>query len=148
MIQWPCRCVAQRWYREMTVIFSRKMSALLDQPITFKRINPRGGKVKKETALDVCGYAAHMAALMGANIIKVKPPSDELDLDAAKKGIGHLEERWQELVAAGTSADEATRLALAGFRDEHLFARNLAPLRQARAPEPITPGELFARDAP
>ncbi|HEX6144607.1 MAG TPA: class I fructose-bisphosphate aldolase [Geminicoccaceae bacterium] len=48
---------------------------------------PRGGKVSKEgeTALDICGYAAHMAALMGANIIKVKPPSDELDLDAAKK---------------------------------------------------------------
>jgi fructose-bisphosphate aldolase, class I len=48
---------------------------------------PRGGKVSKEgeTALDICGYAAHMAALMGANIIKVKPPSDKLDLDAAKK---------------------------------------------------------------
>jgi class I fructose-bisphosphate aldolase len=46
---------------------------------------PRGGKVKKETALDICGYAAHMAALMGANIIKVKPPSADLDLDAAKK---------------------------------------------------------------
>ena len=38
-----------------------------------------------ETALDIVAYAAHMAALMGANIIKVKPPSDELDLDAAKK---------------------------------------------------------------
>jgi class I fructose-bisphosphate aldolase len=48
---------------------------------------PRGGKVSKagETALDICAYAAHMAALMGANIIKVKPPTDELDLDAAKK---------------------------------------------------------------
>src|SRR5687767_7282568 len=52
----------------------------------------------------------------------------------------HLEERWRELVAGGTSADEATRLALAGFREENLFARNLATLRQARAPEPITPG--------
>ena len=30
-------------------------------------------------------YAAHMAALLGANIIKVKPPTDKLDLDAAKK---------------------------------------------------------------
>ena len=29
----------------------------------------------------------------------------------------HLEERWRELVAGGTSADEATRLALAGFRE-------------------------------
>ncbi len=36
---------------------------------------PRGGKVTKETALDIVAYAAHMAALMGANIIKVKPPT-------------------------------------------------------------------------
>ena len=48
---------------------------------------PRGGNVSKngETALDIVGYAAHMAALMGANIIKVKPPTEALDLDAAKK---------------------------------------------------------------
>ncbi len=47
---------------------------------------PRGGKVSKEgeTALDIVAYAAHMAALMGANIIKVKPPKDMVDLDAAK----------------------------------------------------------------
>ena len=57
----------------------------------------------------------------------------------------HLEERWRELVAGGTSADEATRLALAGFRDETVFARNLAPLRQARAPEAITPGAPAGR---
>jgi class I fructose-bisphosphate aldolase len=48
---------------------------------------PRGGKVSKsgETALDIVAYAAHMAALMGANVIKVKPPDENLDLDAAKK---------------------------------------------------------------
>lgn len=47
---------------------------------------PRGGKVSKdgETALDIVAYAAHMAALMGANIIKVKPPKALIDLDAAK----------------------------------------------------------------
>ncbi len=47
---------------------------------------PRGGKVSKEgeTALDIVAYAAHMAALMGANIIKVKPPRDMIDLDAAR----------------------------------------------------------------
>lgn len=47
---------------------------------------PRGGKVSKdgETALDIVAYAAHMAALMGANIIKVKPPTERIDLDAAR----------------------------------------------------------------
>jgi putative ABC transport system permease protein len=49
----------------------------------------------------------------------------------------HLEDRWRELVAGATSADEATKLALAGFRDGNVLARQLAPLRQAPAAEPI-----------
>jgi class I fructose-bisphosphate aldolase len=47
----------------------------------------RGGFLTKEgqTAIDIAGYAAHMAAQLGAHIIKVKLPSDHLELDAAKK---------------------------------------------------------------
>ena len=48
---------------------------------------PRGGALTKEgeTAMDVCAYAAHMACLLGAHIVKVKPPTEELYLDAARK---------------------------------------------------------------
>ena len=48
---------------------------------------PRGGDLSKEaeTSVDVCAYAAHMAALMGAHIIKVKPPKDGIGLEAARK---------------------------------------------------------------
>ena len=48
---------------------------------------PRGGMVTREseTAMDVCAYAAHLACLIGAHIIKVKPPTDAMFLDAAKK---------------------------------------------------------------
>ena len=48
---------------------------------------PRGGMVTKEaeTAMDICAYAAHMAALMGAHIIKVKPPTDKMFLEPAEK---------------------------------------------------------------
>ncbi len=48
---------------------------------------PRGGDLTKdgETAMDVCAYAAHMAALMGAHIIKVKLPTDHLEQPDAKK---------------------------------------------------------------
>jgi fructose-bisphosphate aldolase, class I len=47
----------------------------------------RGGSLDKkgETAADVIAYAAHMAALLGAHIIKVKPPSEHISLDSAKK---------------------------------------------------------------
>ena len=48
---------------------------------------PRGGSMSKqgETAIDITAYGAHMAALLGAHIVKVKPPTDFLELDAAKK---------------------------------------------------------------
>lgn len=48
---------------------------------------PRGGDLTKdgETALDVTAYAAHMAALLGAHIIKVKPPTDFIEQEEAKK---------------------------------------------------------------
>ena len=48
---------------------------------------PRGGALSKdgETGFDITAYAAHMAALMGAHIIKVKPPTAYLEQDAAKK---------------------------------------------------------------
>ncbi|WP_108484056.1 class I fructose-bisphosphate aldolase [Oceaniglobus ichthyenteri] len=48
---------------------------------------PRGEAVTKdgETAIDVAAYAAHMAALLGAHIIKIKLGTDHLMLPEAKK---------------------------------------------------------------
>jgi class I fructose-bisphosphate aldolase len=48
---------------------------------------PRGDAISKdgETAMDICAYAAHMAALLGAHIIKVKPPTAHLEQAEAKK---------------------------------------------------------------
>ena len=52
----------------------------------------------------------------------------------------HLDDRWQELMAGGTSHDEATRLALAEFKDGNLLGQYMAPLQQAQTTAPITPG--------
>jgi len=48
---------------------------------------PRGGDVSKEgeLALDVTAYGAHMAALLGAHIIKVKLPSAHIEQKDAQK---------------------------------------------------------------
>jgi fructose-bisphosphate aldolase, class I len=48
---------------------------------------PRGGKLSKEgeLALDVGAYAAHMAALLGAHIVKVKLPSAHIEQKDAQK---------------------------------------------------------------
>jgi class I fructose-bisphosphate aldolase len=47
---------------------------------------PRGGNLSREgeTAIDVCAYAAQLAAQLGAHIIKVKPPTAHIELAAAK----------------------------------------------------------------
>lgn len=48
---------------------------------------PRGSGLSKEgeTAIDVCGYAAHIAAELGTHIIKVKLPTNRIEQDEARK---------------------------------------------------------------
>jgi class I fructose-bisphosphate aldolase len=47
----------------------------------------RGAQISKagETAIDVIAYSAHIAAELGAHIIKVKPPSSHIEQEAARK---------------------------------------------------------------
>ncbi|WP_437639134.1 class I fructose-bisphosphate aldolase [Sorangium sp. So ce854] len=48
---------------------------------------PRGAGLSKqgETAVDVCAYAATIAAQLGAHIIKVKPPTAHIEQEEARK---------------------------------------------------------------
>ena len=48
---------------------------------------PRGAGLSKagETAIDVCAYAATVAAQLGAHIVKVKAPTAHVEQDEAKK---------------------------------------------------------------
>ena len=48
---------------------------------------PRGAGISKdgETAVDIAGYAAQIAAQLGAHVIKVKPPKDLVEGAEAKK---------------------------------------------------------------
>ncbi len=58
---------------------------------------PRGGELSKagELGLDVGAYAAHMAALLGAHIIKVKLPSDHIEQKDAKKAYEGIDSSTQ-----------------------------------------------------
>jgi class I fructose-bisphosphate aldolase len=50
---------------------------------------PRGNGISKEgeTAIDVVSYAAQISAQLGANIIKIKPPTAHLEQAEAKKAF-------------------------------------------------------------
>jgi class I fructose-bisphosphate aldolase len=54
---------------------------------------PRGGNISKEgeTAMDICAYAAHIAALLGAHIIKVKPPTAHIEQKEAQASYKSLD---------------------------------------------------------
>ena len=70
---------------------------------------PRGTGLSKagETGIDVCCYAATIAAQLGAHIIKVKPPTAHIEQDEARKvyekfqiPIATLTERIRHVVQA------------------------------------------------
>jgi fructose-bisphosphate aldolase, class I len=50
---------------------------------------PRGSgvSVAGRTAVDVVAYAAHLACQLGAHVVKVKPPSDRVESDAARTAL-------------------------------------------------------------
>jgi predicted permease len=52
----------------------------------------------------------------------------------------HLDQRYDELRAQGTSDADARRLALEELRDHEALAQYMRPLRQSHVPPPITPG--------
>src|SRR5208337_2921140 len=100
---------------------------------------PRGSSLSKqgETAMDVCGYAAHIAAELGAHIIKVKLPTAYLEQEAARKvyekekvPIATLSERVRHVVqcafngrrilifsGGAASSDEAVFTEVTAIRD-------------------------------
>ncbi len=77
---------------------------------------PRGAGLSKdgETAIDVTAYAAHMAALMGAHIIKVKPPTAFIEQAEAKKVYE------KEKIAIGTLAERIAHIKQTTFGGRRL----------------------------
>ena len=72
---------------------------------------PRGEQLSKdgETAMDVVAYAAHIAAQLGAHIVKVKPPTAHLEQAAAAKV-------YQEMnIRVGSLADRARHVVQSTF---------------------------------
>lgn len=92
---------------------------------------PRGSSLSKdgETAIDVVTYAAHIAAELGADIIKVKLPSEKIELPAAQKvyetyaiPVNTLADRVKHVVQ---SAFNGRRIVIfsggAAVKDEQVF---------------------------
>jgi class I fructose-bisphosphate aldolase len=76
----------------------------------------RGGNISKdgETAIDIIAYGAHMAALLGAHIIKVKLPTDHLELPEAKKAYE------SNKIQVGTQAERVRHIMQCSFNHRRI----------------------------
>lgn len=77
---------------------------------------PRGCQLSREgeTAMDVVAYAAQIAAQLGANIIKVKLPSAQLEQEAARKVYE------QEKIPIETLADRVRHVVQSAFAGKRI----------------------------
>jgi class I fructose-bisphosphate aldolase len=74
----------------------------------------RGGGITKqgETAIDIISYSAHIAALLGAHIIKVKPPTSFIEKEKHKDLF--------KAVKTDTLADRIAHIKKASFDNKRL----------------------------
>jgi len=77
---------------------------------------PRGSGLSKagETAVDVAAYAAQIAAQLGAHVIKVKAPSDHIELEEARKVFEH------EQIPVATMADRVRHVVQSAFNGRRI----------------------------
>jgi putative ABC transport system permease protein len=100
-------------------------------------LSTHSGSTRAESRVD---WKPHIRARLAS--LRLSPARE---IEIIEELSQHLDDRWRELVAGGTSEAEPTSLALAGFRDGNLLARQLATLRQAQAPVPVTLGAPAGR---
>ena len=80
-------------------------------------------------------WAPHVRTRLAS--IRLSPTREAEIVDELSQ---HLEDRYRELIAGGTSPDEATRLALADFQGGHLLGQKMASLRQGHVTAATTLG--------
>ena len=90
---------------------------------------PRGSGMSKEgeTAIDVVAYAAQIAAQLGANFIKVKLPSEHIELGEAKK----VYEKYA--VPIGTLAERVRHVVQSAFNGKRIVIFSGGPAKEDAA---------------
>ena len=115
---------------------------------------PRGAGLSKEgeTAVDVAGYAAQIAAQLGAHIIKVKPPKKHLEVKEAaaafeKNGIAieTLADRVKEVVRSAFGGRRIVIFSGGEAKDTDAVLEEVAELAKGGASGSIMGRNAFQR---
>jgi len=113
---------------------------------------PRGGQLDApaETALDVVAYGAHLAALLGAHIIKVKPPTEHIAQPEAKaayaaRNLLHLKDRVSHVVQASFSGRRLVLFSGGPVRDDSAILEEVRQIHGGGAHGSIVGRNAFQR---
>ena len=113
---------------------------------------PRGENISKkgETALDIVAYAAQIAAQMGADIIKVKPPTDMIELEAAKSSYENvpkstLSERVKHVIDSAFTGRRIVIFSGGAAKDRDSVIQEIKQLKEGGAFGSIIGRNVFQR---
>ncbi|HVY50725.1 MAG TPA: class I fructose-bisphosphate aldolase [Devosia sp.] len=113
---------------------------------------PRGGELDgaAETSLDVVAYGAHIAALLGAHIIKVKPPTAHIAEGLARaayseKACAELDARIAHVVEAAFAGRRIVVFSGGPARDEEAILEEVRAIRRGGGHGSIVGRNAFQR---
>jgi fructose-bisphosphate aldolase, class I len=115
---------------------------------------PRGEQLSKEgeTAIDVVSYGAQIAAQLGANIIKVKPPTAHLEQGAAKKEyekhkipVSSLVDRTRDIIKSSFNGRRIVIFSGGEAKDDATFVEETKHLAQGGSFGAIVGRNAFQR---
>ena len=103
---------------------------------------PRGEGLSQEgeTAVDVVSYAAHIACQLGAHIVKVKPPSQHIELESGRKMIEKnnipiktLSERVRLVIQSSFNGKRIVIFSGGGTKETTSFLEEIKELKKGGA---------------
>ena len=109
---------------------------------------PRGGELSKsaETSLDVVAYGAHMACLLGAHIVKVKAPSNQVEYDKeCYHDIDSLKERVKIIKQACFGGRRLVVFSGGNNKDEDLILEEVSAIKDGGGDGSIIGRNSFQR---
>jgi len=88
---------------------------------------PRGTSLTKEgeTAIDVAAYAAHIAAQLGAHVLKIKLPTEHIELAEAKKVYEKVK------IPVATLAERVRHVVQAAFNGRRIVIFSGGPKKES-----------------
>ncbi len=116
---------------------------------------PRGSGLSKkgETGVDVAAYAAQIAAQLGAHLIKVKPPTEHIELEAARKvyeeekiPIGTMKERVRHVVQSAFHGRRIIIFSGGAAKDEEAVLEEIRQIKEGGGFGSIIGRNSFQRD--